>query len=178
MKSMKSVFVLIAAGIVGSACGNARSTPDLNFATRGTPGTQPQSASDTGSPTTCTQTNIQGNDQGFQFRACRTQAPSSIRIIPAGGTAQSVCVFAAQNGTPLVNRNTNSYVYSCVNVAGTGSVVEFPSGVQLNSLFISPVDDPNPNGPKHSTYLSNCFRAQYFESCIGLARVIYAFGAI
>ncbi len=173
MKAMKSIFILIATVILGSACGNGRSTPDLSYAALGMPG-QPPGQLNTNTQTSCNQTNIQGTNQNFQFRGCRGQSYSSIRIIPgANATEQGVCVFAAANGVPLINAQTGNPVYVCRNLPASGEELNF-SGVNFNSVLIAPAGNP-------SSGLYWCMAnqpPQYLQMCAQSIGVTYAAGSI
>jgi hypothetical protein len=171
MKAMKSIFILVATVVLGSACGNGRSTPDLSYAALGTGG-QPPGNLNTNTQTSCTQTNIQGNAPGFQFRGCRGQTYSSIRIIPAGNTPQNVCVFAATNGVPLMNAQNGNPVYVCDAIPAAGKELNF-TGVNLNSVVIAPAGQASNN-----LYWCMANYPQYLQQCAQSIGVNFAAGSI
>ena len=179
MKNFKNLFFAIVLGSALSACGNSVQKYDQLSTQSSGLGTQSSSSTSFADQNCSANPNIIGTDDTIntQYRACHYGSTTgSVAMYPADQTARAVCVFplrVTSNGQPsAIVQNMNNpietrFVYQCVNVQGSGSVVAF-AGLTYNGMYV--VDQDNARA------LAYCMAYGDVATCTNSANITISYG--
>ena len=171
MKNAKQIMKIMGFALLVTACGNQVQTPDPRFMP-----SSPFAGNSTNNSTLpgymqCSETiNIRNTsgDQSKEYRACATPGSmGSIKVYPAVQATESICVFPAQNGNPLVYNS--QYVAQCGTLSGAGSTLNF-QGLNFNSIYVVP--------QSRAGVFSQCLYYGNPYACTSQSGFSYAFGNI
>ncbi len=166
MKFMRGIFSLSVLMVVTAACGNQQRHSDLVMPAEGTGYTRYELTPALQCSGDVNIEDLKG-DSAREYRACNPNNAGTLKLYPALGQSETVCVFPASGQLPVLNAGIP--VAKCGALSPNGNSISF-TGLNFNAVYVVKYEKFNA--------MANCLKSNHPAACAQQGTFSYAYGLL
>jgi hypothetical protein len=170
MKVMRGIFSFCILLFLTAACGNQQRQPDVVMPASGS-GYSKYNLSPAIQCSDDPNIEVLPGNSGQEYRACNPDRAGTLKLYPALGQSETLCVFPATGGLPLLNGTGKSAkpIAKCGTLSASGNSISF-TGLSFDAIYVV----------KYERYLemAACLGTAHPAACAASKGFFYAYGLL